>query len=99
MIYIYTLFFHFALCQPTTFTTNSGMQGLCGIRRLAVREGLVLFLSEATRWELLLLNTFHTHTKKLLNLSILFQDAQSAINDLTGTYSPTHFRPMYSCIH
>lgn len=79
-----------ALSLLNTFVVNSVMQGLCGTRRLAVQEGLALFLSETIRQNLFevfveCLVYCPLLVKKILTLSILFQEAQSAINDLTGT--------------
>ena len=67
------------------------MRGLCGIRRLGVQEGLDSFLSAINRF-LFLLNflfiffqSYIISSDNLIQYFVSFvQDAQSAINDLSG---------------
>lgn len=70
------------------------MRGLCGIRRLGVREGLDLFLSAVSRFFFLwVLNILFfspsqsdiISSNNVLQYFVSFdQDSQSAINDLSG---------------
>ena len=73
------------LITVTNLVLVSEMQGLCGIRRLGVQEGLGLFPSEINRYCIHLVHIFFCNFLFIMILTLFSsQDAQSAINDLTG---------------
>lgn len=68
----------------TNLVLVSEMQGSCGIRRLGVQEGLGLFPSETNRYCIHSVKSFCNFLLIVILTLFSSQDAQSAINEVTG---------------